>query len=336
MTAEDLAAVLQRLRTSTSEHRLGEYVTFELQSALPDGRVLLAVNAELEAQLLLPLPAGAAVIEDRTSASVQLRGRVLADGKQHRLFGVLNCRTSASEGTWRLLVAELLKSLAADTRRADAVAKETVERWRSLFDRPPKPALGRHQLAGVFGELMTLAELLKLGQRITCWTGALRQRHDFRIASDAIEVKATLSNDRDVVTVHGISQMEAPSAGRLFLLRYRLEVADSGHSIPKLADELVAAGVDAANLYELLDGIGYDVRHSDEFKAIRFSIREVTAWRVVDGFPRLTPAAFAGSSPPVGVTSIDYQIDLSVANRFKLAQHEWDSLKAGWDTRNAP
>ncbi|MDQ3768027.1 MAG: PD-(D/E)XK motif protein, partial [Actinomycetota bacterium] len=69
---------------------------------------------------------------------------------------------------------------------------DVLERWRRFLVSAAGPP-GRDRLAGVFGELLVLLDLVTSDprRRVDAWVGPFGSRHDLRRGDLAIEVKTT-------------------------------------------------------------------------------------------------------------------------------------------------
>lgn len=102
-----------------------------------------------------------------------------------------------------------------------------VERWRELTTK--RSLLSPEEQLGLIGELVLLEALIsKHGpSAVSSWTGRNEdkpERHDFRIGTIDLEVKATKSPLRQHV-IHGLRQLEPINGHKLFLVSLRFEAA---------------------------------------------------------------------------------------------------------------
>ena len=114
----------------------------------------------------------------------------------------------------------------------------TIANWKDLLR--PIERLSDEQQLGLWGELWLLQRLSKaLGApaAIAAWTGPLQEPHDFRLADQEIEVKATRSRRRSHV-ISSIEQLEPSPDHQLYLLSLHLEPGGAGGTT---LPEMVAA-----------------------------------------------------------------------------------------------
>jgi hypothetical protein len=290
------------------------------------GEVLFSIDGELHAHLLMPVPAGTALVEDRRSEGVQVVRHELLEGDGRQLYVDLVCTKPHLERTFHLLAEEILEELRAGKRQPDQIAVAAIARWRELLDRPPRPPLGRERLAGLFGELLVLGELVALiPGALELWSGPRRQRHDFTGATCSIEVKTTMSIKRRI-EVNGLDQLAPPDTGELYLRFFRVEEASGSSSVPDLVEKLADAGVARRELLTLLAAVDYDMAHENDYRRHGFRVVERRLYRVTRGFPCLTNLSFTGGAPPPGIDGVSYGVNLDFAGPYELKETEWPSV----------
>lgn len=173
-------------------------------------------------------------------------------------------------------------------------------------------------LIGLVGELVVLRELVEYQPSlISAWTGPAGSRHDFRTGSVAAEVKTTLrsqSKDR-TVKISDIDQLDPPVGGSLYLWLVRLEQAMNGAlSVTALAAD-IRTHLDPAG-ESVLDGCLQKWDGQDWSKP--FELREVKAYHVRDGFPRLSASMLSRGSLDPGVSNVSYSLSLESACSFEV------------------
>jgi len=82
---------------------------------------------------------------------------------------------------------------------------------------------------------------------------------------------------------------------------------------PDIAENLLAKVDDPDGFTDLLEaaGLGPNVE-TGGWKPYRFELLELSAYEVVEGFPRLTKANLIGGELPLGVTNVVYRVSLSL------------------------
>lgn len=199
----------------------------------------------------------------------------------------------------------------ADGRPRERVGAECLANWRDLLARAPGPRLGERELAGLFGELEVLEQILSFGGSFDHWTGWNRDHVDFRLPGLCLEVKTTLSPDYRRVRIHGLQQLADPEDGsELILVLRRLESSPEGRSVPDVIDDLAAAGLPKAGLLTALHETGYSEEHRSDYLHLRFVSEVLALRRINDSHPRLTPAV-ARQIDLDAIDRVDYVLNLN-------------------------
>lgn len=328
---DSLERQIEQLRTAATGRNLGLY-----RAMTPSGynfasgfSPLVGIGSDNRLHLLLPVKSLRTVREDHDSSGVVIVGRELLDGGRRQAFADLECREIDLSKTYILLVEEVLASLENASAEPVEVAHQVLRRWRDLLVRPPTDRLSTGALAGLLGELLLIADSPAPPKIFDCWSGPSRIRHDFQIGKLAIEVKTTLSADGQSVTVHGLSQLEPPNHGVLLLVRYRLEKSSVGTSVCDVLDRISASGVESSRLYGRLLQAGYSREEEAFYSNQRFTVRAREVWKVADAFPSITARSFVGGGPPPGTRVLEYELDLSVAQSWHMADDEFAAIMEG-------
>ncbi len=281
--------------------------------AVPDGDVLAGLDVHGRRHLLVPVAASAAFREDRRSAGVQIRRTVLEDAGVDLEFVDVICLVPRLNDLFAEVAADMLETLLLDPGDPPSSCHEILERWRELLEKPDPRLLGPQQLAGLFGELLLVRELVERNPAngIDAWMGPSRSQHDFARGGLAIEVKTTTVREGRVVEIHGAEQLEQPSGGELFLSFVRLDVEAGGSSVPELIDSIFELGAERRTFLELLARGGYDASKAVEYEHPRFVIRERRLYEVKEDFPHITASSFHTGGVPPGVLRIRYDVDLT-------------------------
>lgn len=270
--------------------------------------LLAALDGEGRRHLLVPLLHGAADVEDSRSAGVILSTRTLDRPGGHQRYADLACMRTDLTGVFAGLAADVCATVIGATEPGLLVAQK-LSAWRELFETPPL-VWSSGRLAGLFAELLVLRTLLDAdGSAASAWSGPLGEAQDFRRGRHAIEIKATLSPETRMVSVHGWDQLEPPTDGTLRLGWFRLRLSDGGNTVPELiADCLGRAGV-PGDVQTRLDRLGLPELDSKELH-LRLQLAEERWFEVDAAFPAVVPARFAAGHIPTGVVSLEYRIDL--------------------------
>jgi hypothetical protein len=290
------------------EHVSGpEHVrTSDLPVTTPIGPVLAAVDHAGNRHVLVPLTAHQHVRLDRGGAALTVRERPLENGEVYERYADLGCLRRDLDEVFTGLVGDVLAAVEETPDRPLKALYSVLGRWRALFQHAPAP-LTADRLAGLFGELVVLNELLAgESAAVDFWTGPSGHRHDFTVGTRGIEVKTSTASTGRKVRIHGVEQLQPPPNGTLDLVWIRAErVAEKGSTVSDLVGQARRAGDDDTSLLFKLAEAGYRPADASLYEDVRFVVRE-QRWYEVDGeFPRIAP-----SSAPPGVSDIDYTVDL--------------------------
>lgn len=276
------------------------------------GPVLVALRDDDVRHLLVPIDPKHSLKEDLDGRAVTLRRRVLQDESSYRTYAALALVDTTLRDLFRALCVEVLKRIEAAPDRAPAALRRTLTDWRSLLS-GARRTLGPSELAGLFGELLVLREMLDLDPgAVTFWTGHSGTAQDFHRGAIALEVKATTSPEGRKVRIHGVGQLDGGEATRLLLTWIRLRT-DRGRSVPQLIDEALALTDDEAALHTALRDAGYLPADRDVYAGRVFDAVERRTYDIGPGFPRVTAAGLTGDAALAGVTGIHYDLDLDSA-----------------------
>lgn len=327
---EKLGAEIERRWAELGPAPASGLKVVDLPTETPAGVVLLGIGTS-GPRLLLPLAPDTHrhFREDRRSKGVQIRLTTVEEGGIRRHYADVVCLRADLRWIFSTFVADVLLRIES-CPGADPVgtARACLNAWRSLLAGAGRK-LTPKQLAGLFGELSVLERLMeRSGDAPALWKGPLRHHHDFAADDDAIEVKTTLSGEDLVVHVHGLDQLEPPTGGTLALAHLRVDpLADSGRSVPDLADQLSARDP-GGRIRSLLAACGFSDEHRESYEAMRFEIVEERWYLVDENFPRLTASSFPGGQVPVGLDDFQYTLDLGVVGAPTLDEAAVDEILA--------
>ena len=288
--------------------------------SLGDREVQVAIDRAGARHLLVP---HADAPDERTiwrNRALSLsRSTLVGDDGRTATWLVLRCKRADAEEAFTRLCAQIVGRLvdmpgSTITERCIAVLKE----WQELFG-----GLGTDEesLTGLIGELLLLLRLARIDPHAAweAWEGPRGGRHDFRRATAAVEVKATLRSTARIVTINGLDQLAAPAGGTLHLLFTRLERVPGGaNTLASLVEQLTELEIPKGDLLDLLEDMG----HSPDTRSTAFETRESRLYAVEGTFPRMTRESFAGGACPAGVSAVTYSVDLDHAAVLEPAAEE--------------
>ncbi len=181
--------------------------------------------------------------------------------------------------------------------------------YRAFLSRPH--GMGIPEVTGLFGELWVL-DLLTSRRRdvVTMWEGPQGGVHDFRNATQAIEVKTTLSRGARVVTINGLLQLVPPPNGRLHLAFLQVETREQGAgiTIPQLVQRIRTACSNAVVLDQRLELANWDEGASELHGQRVFEVRSFEMADVDSSFPAITPGVLAGHAASGMIARLEYDV----------------------------
>jgi hypothetical protein len=302
---------------------VGNLVAHRVHAA-PD--VFLAIDHESAPHLLIAIADEGAKFADDHSRGIQVVAHKLSvEQRPDALFLDVRCADITGREMFRLVADDIIEAVKQGAPPREAV-ESTLARWRRFWANVPPTGLSPDQVRGMFGELWFLHVWLLPTSKghVRHWVGPTGGRHDFQWPELAVESKATIAVRGHVHRINGLEQLEAPGPGTLFFFSLRLrEEASATNSLVTLVERITAElKGDSALLdkfEELLARGGYSPAHADRYRGMTFRVIDERVYRVSQGFPRITPASFAGG-PPAGVERIDYEINLEVCAPLLVAR----------------
>ncbi len=276
------------------------------------GPLLAAVDRADRRCLLLPIAAKHTLKEDLDGRAVTLRRRALEDEQSYRTYACLELVDAGLTDLFTALCIEIIDRVAATPDRSIPTLRAVLSEWRALLA-GAREALTPSALAGLFGELVVLRQLVEIDPgAVAFWTGPGGSAQDFHRGADAIEVKTTVSPEGRRIRVHGIDQMDLAPPGRLVLRWFRLRT-DQGISVPELVDDIREKSDDPASFQVRLAAYGYRETEREVYARRLFEVAEERAYEVGPGFPRIVPSALVGDGAVAGVGPVEYVVDLDSA-----------------------
>ena len=314
---KDSWQILENTPLSPGDYRVREVPEIQF----PAGHLLFAVDEHRYRHVLIPVPAGFKVEEDRISSGVQIVSHNLVDGKRLKSFLDLVCLKPHLHELFSIVGSEMLEQLVVDSSRPDRVCQQVLSRWRDLLAAVPSARPSMETLVGLYGELWYLREFIRLNAAVLdCWSGPSRSRHDFVKNTTALEVKTTRSRQGRFVEIHGHTQLEPPIDGQLYLAILKLEeTTGNGEALNSLVESIIALGADRATLLTRLNTAGLNPLDLATYSEPVFQILENRIYQVEAGFPRITAASFLEGKLPAGILKLDYQLDLTGEPPFPLS-----------------
>lgn len=306
-----------------------EIPTLQVDVSTVAGPVRLALGANGESRLLLPLARGDSPASIDAGAALSISVSSFKYRGRRLRFLDLICMHAELEAVFEDVVDEILARIDHGDSCADA-AQSTIEDFRALLISTAVTDIGTGRIAGLIGELLVLGRLLDHSPSAwRAWRGPTGDRHDFRAGDTSLEVKATLRSDASLVAINGLEQLAVPSGGTLHLLRIVLEPVNGGIlSVSSLVRSAMLRADEPSDLRALLAAVGCRDADSKAWNRLSFRSESESLYEVRRGFPRMTQAMLREAPLPAGVHDVTYKIDLSVAETFLCDATAYRDLEA--------
>jgi hypothetical protein len=227
---------------------------------------------------------------------------------------------------FEIVATDLLTVTAASETPEQSIGQliRRLEAWQACL-RVRQRGLSREEQAGLIGELAVAslaAESIGLPQALDAWKGPLDDIHDFHNAGVAVEVKTTIGVSQNIRVSH-LDQLNGRGLDTLLLARVRLQESPTGKTLP----EYIAAIRDALSepspgsataLEEKLMRAGYLDTDAELYGSLRTMLLEICAFRVDEGFPRITR-----ETAPMAVVDAAYSLDERQLAPFRIGMDEF-------------
>lgn len=215
-----------------------------------------------------------------------------------------------------LMATDIVSTLDAasgfDQRAIFRLFLDRILAWQDFMRREHEGLLSMEAEIGLHGELILLAMLLDAGLEapyaVKSWRGPLHGLHDFEIATGAIEVKTTASEQGFPVKILSLEQLDPSLAEPLYLAGIHLRADPEGLNLAGRVEGVrQRLRNDSAALLAfstLLLHAGYADAMADRYPR-RFVHDRSRLLRVNDHFPNLIR-----NKIPSAITTVRYEIDL--------------------------
>jgi hypothetical protein len=294
----------------------------------PSGSPLLTIDIDHHRHLLIPIDHDCKVTIDKQSAGVHILVNQWGDEEKRRRFIDVVCIKSHLDSLFDIIVFEILKGLETTTEDPGKICRNILSRWRELLRPEPSGIPDKATIVGVIGELMLLRDLVKLDpSSVDIWTGPNKGRYDFSSNMVALEVKTTLQRSGLIVTIHGLSQLDPPPNGILYLSVFRLEETPRvGETISSLIRDITACGCEKVELLKKLVLLGIYPDLIDRCDDYRFSLSEQITYVADDSFPKISANSFKQDALPAQIVSLNYQLDLTSSPPSAMPREHVDDV----------
>lgn len=285
--------------------------------------IRFALSSDNKPRLLLPVSANDTLPNFPDTAGILIIDSVYKLGGKSVRFIDVTCLMKDLESVFDDVVEEIIRRVENGETCSQSLLT-TLKDFQALLIGKKCPGLSDEELTGLMGEMVLLRDLLLLNSDAwSTWQGPLAKRHDFRSDLCTFEVKTTSRPSNYQISINSIDQLEIPTSGELYLVRIVMEYApNSEMTFRSLLNEIKQHASQPDEIDKRLKLIGIDTSSNQEWDDISFKHESSFFYKVTDKFPRIIPESFKEGKLPIGITSLKYQIDLSLAHDSKLDNNE--------------
>lgn len=322
MSDRPAAECWQQLRQGGHDARSEEVPSLLSGIDADAGPVRFALGLNGEGRLLVPIGPSERVPAIAETPTLRIVDEHYSFGRTSWRFLDLTCRVPELDRVFGEVADEIVSRIAAG-HGAIRACTSTLGEFRMLLV-PKNLSVPAERLVGLLGELLLLDELLDMDPSAAeLWRGPLGERHDFRGAGLAAEVKTTGRAANQVLHVTSIDQLLEPAGGQLRLVRYTLEaVAGGSLSMASLFTRVAGKCGEPLRIRDLLARMDCSDPLAEEWNASRFQLEEKRCYRIDATFPRLVPHSLSSGALPPGVSKLGYDVDLSAADHARMSEAE--------------
>lgn len=237
---------------------------------------------------------------------------------------VLSLTDPAYRDMFSLIVSDIIEHAAYIENEIDCIQAlvDRIFRWQRFLEKHRPDALGPEAQQGLYGELWFLREValkeLTHEEAVRCWTGPEYDRHDFQFNTCCVEIKTTASKQHQKLWIANERQLDDSNIQALYIVHLSLDTLQHlGETLPTIVNsirESIRPNESANCLFEdKLFEAGYLTGHESAYSGVGYAKRDVNAFRVAEGFPRITEG-----DVPNGVGDISYSILVAECKHFEI------------------
>lgn len=217
---------------------------------------------------------------------------------------------------------DLIETICNCKTEKDAVValSNRYRNWKRLFQGAAKK-MSEEEYKGLFGELYFLLKKMiptyEIDKAIRAWGGPKKTAKDFAIDESWYEIKTTSSSSSEVM-ISSITQLDADNEGYLVVVKIE-RMSDEYYDGQSTVGEIVNAimlQISENGLKDIfidkLVSYGYDMEESESENG-HYKVNVVKAYKVVEGFPRITSKSIGNQA----ITKVTYAISLPAITNFE-------------------
>jgi hypothetical protein len=224
------------------------------------------------------------------------------------------------------LVQDIAENIAFIPIEADAVQMlaNRLRRWQIFLEKHDLEGLSEEVQHGLYGELWFLRQVVipHFGlSSLRYWLGPEGANQDFSFEGCAVEVKTTVSQNPQKLSISNENQLDETRLNKLFLMHLSLDVRSNGETLPEIVESLRAIlGKDSSSreLFEKrLFQIGYLDIHAPKYSETSYKHRTSGYFKIEQDFPRIVPADLKQ-----GIVQVRYSIEISACRPYAITEPE--------------
>lgn len=222
-----------------------------------------------------------------------------------------------------LLIENLIESAEEPVEEAVAVTRflGRLTEWQQFLSKLAAGSMSREMRQALWGELWTLREIVTpamgFATSVRGWKGPMGSPQDFQFERCAVEVKTSVSNTFQAITITNERQLDVCSNSKLYLVALSLDDSlTSGQTLPELVKDLRELAIDNGCLHILNAALvlyGYNNDHAESYSDIKYSVRKSYFFSIHDDFPRII-----GRDLKLGIRDVSYTVDMVACDRFSV------------------
>ncbi len=225
-----------------------------------------------------------------------------------------------------VLVQDIAENIAYIPVESDAVLTlaNRLKRWQLFLEKHEPEGLSDEAQHGLYGELWFLRQVIlpNIGLRSVCyWLGPEAANQDFNFEGCAVEVKTTVTQNPQKLSISNENQLDETTLNALFLMHLRLDIRKGGETLPKMVESLrvvLEGALSSKDLFEKrLFQAGYLDVHALKYDETVYMHRNNTYFKVEQSFPRIVPTDLKQ-----GVMQVRYGIELIACRPYAIAESE--------------
>lgn len=215
---------------------------------------------------------------------------------------------------------------AASERDAAAMFIGRLRRWERFLETCGPQGLSEQAQRGLYGELWFIGEALSssLGSPaiIASWTGPEASAHDFQDAGWAIEVKTTTTKLPQKLIISNERQLDDMGIAKLYIVHLSLDGRQGeATTLPAMVDrirtDLMRQESAVIRFEDKLLAAGYLEEQKQLYERTGYIVRNINAFRVQEGFPRIIEAGLLA-----GVGDVKYSVAVAACMPFAVPMAE--------------